>query len=34
LSGVLLWPAILIHAALAAWCVVGLLNTGRTLNAA
>ena len=28
LTGVLLWPAILIHGALALWCAVSLLNKG------
>jgi hypothetical protein len=34
LSGALLWPAILIHGALAVWCTVCLLNTGTDLKAA
>ena len=28
LAGVLLWPAILIHGALAVWCVICLTNLG------
>ena len=32
LTGVLLWPAILIHGALAAWCVVCLLSKGTNMK--
>jgi hypothetical protein len=34
LTGILLWPAILIHAALALWCVICLLSKGTNLKAA
>jgi hypothetical protein len=34
LTGALLWPGILIHGALAVWCVVCLLNAGTDLKAA
>ena len=34
LTGHLLWPAILVHAALAVWCVVCLLSKGTNLKAA
>lgn len=34
LTGVLLWPALVVHAALAVWCVVCLSMKGTDLNAA
>jgi hypothetical protein len=34
LTGKWLWPAILVHAALAVWCVVGLVSKGPNLTSA
>jgi len=33
LTGVLLWPAVVVHAALAAWCIVGLWSNGGSAKA-
>ena len=33
LTGVLLWPAIVVHAALAAWCIVCVWNNVRNVEA-